>query len=154
MNYRPSAAQVRPCPSFQISKVYQGTRLSKFTFNDYKDRQTAAAEARKTLLDRFKNRPDETDPLVSSRRAEREAILKAREERDAIKAAERAIEEAKLAVIRVEKEAKEAAERAAREAQLEAEKAAREAARSNLVKRAIMDQVDWKTARLAARKKR
>ena len=128
--------------------------MSKFTFNDYKDRQTSAAEARKALLERFKNRPDESDPLVASRRVEREAILKAREERETIKAAERAVEEAKLAVIRAEKEAQEASERAAKEAQLEAEKAAREAARSNLVKRAIMDQVDWKSARLAARKKR
>jgi membrane protein involved in colicin uptake len=128
--------------------------LSKFTFNDYKDRQTSAAEARKALLERFKSRPDENDPVVASRRLERDAILKAREEREAIKAAERAVEEARLAVIRAEKEEREAAERAAKDAQLEVEKAAREAARSNLVKRAIMDQVDWKSARLAARKKR
>ncbi len=128
--------------------------MSKFTFNDYKDRQSAASEARKALLDRFKTRPDETDPSVVARRAEREVVLKAREEREAIKAAERAVEDARLAEIRAEQDAKDAAERSAREAQLEAEKAAREAARSNLVKRALMDQVDWKTARLAARKKR
>jgi flagellar biosynthesis/type III secretory pathway protein FliH len=128
--------------------------LPKFTFNDYKDRQTSATEARKALLERFKNRPDENDPAILARRLEREAVLKAREEREAIKAAERAVEEARQAELRAEKEAQEAAERAAREAQLEAEKAAREAARSNLVKRALMDQVDWKSARLAARKKR
>jgi Family of unknown function (DUF6481) len=128
--------------------------LSKFTFNDYKDRQSSASEARKALLDRFKQRPDDNDPLVAARRLEREAVLKAREGRELIKAAEREVEEAKLALIRAEKEAQDNAERAAREAQIEAERAAREAARSNLVKRAIMDQVDWKSARLAARKKR
>jgi hypothetical protein len=128
--------------------------LSKFSFNNFTDRQTAAVEARKALLEKFKNRPAEDSPEVQARKAERSAILKAREEREAAKAAARAEEEARLAVIRAEKEAKEAAERAAREAQLEAERAAREAARANLVTRAIMDQMDWKAQRLAARKKR
>jgi hypothetical protein len=128
--------------------------LPKFSFNNYSDRQTAAAEARKALLEKFKTRPAEDDPVVIARKAEREAILQARAEREAAKAKIRAEEEARLAVIRAEKEAQEAAERAAREAQEAAARAAREAARSNLVSRAILEQMDWKAQRLAARKKR
>jgi Family of unknown function (DUF6481) len=132
----------------------KGQALPKFSFNNFADRQTAAAEARKALLDKFKNRPAEDDPAVVARREQRAAIVKARDEREAAKAAERALEAARLAAIKAEKDAREAAERAAREAQEEAERAAREAARSNLVSRAILEQMDWKASRLAARKKR
>jgi Family of unknown function (DUF6481) len=128
--------------------------LPKFSFNNYTDRQTAAAEARKALLEKFKSRPTEDDPEVAARKAERLAILRAREEREAAKAAAKAAEDAIKAKLKAEREAQEAAERAAREAQIEAERAAREAARANLVTRAIMDQMDWKAQRLAARKKR
>lgn len=131
-----------------------GHALSKFSFNNFADRQAAASEARKALLDKFKNRPAEDDPTVQARRAERAAVLKAREEREAVKALARAEEEARQAVIREEQEAKEAVERAAREAQEAAVRAAREAARANLVSRAILEQMDWKAQRLAARRKR
>ncbi len=128
--------------------------MPKFSFNNFSDRQAAAAEARKALLEKFKNRPAEDDPVVQARKAERSAILKAREEREAAKAKIRAEQEAIKAALRAELEAKEAAERAAREAQEAAARAAREAARSNLVSRAILEQMDWKAQRLAARKKR
>jgi len=128
--------------------------LPKFSFNNFADRQEAATEARKALLEKFKNRPAEDSPELVAKKAERAAILRAREEREAAKAATRAAEQARLAQIKAELDAKEAAERAAREAQIEAERAAREAARANLVTRAIMDQMDWKAQRLAARKKR
>jgi regulator of protease activity HflC (stomatin/prohibitin superfamily) len=128
--------------------------LPKFSFNNFSDRQAAASEARKALLDKFKNRPAEDDPVVQARKAERAAILQARGEREAAKAKIRAEEEAIKAAARAEREAIEAAERAAREAQEAAARAAREAARSNLVSRAILEQMDWKAQRLAARKKR
>jgi hypothetical protein len=128
--------------------------LTKFSFNNFSDRQATAAEARKALLEKFKSRPTEDDPEVQARKAERAAILKAREEREAAKAAARAAEAERLAKIKAERDAQELAERTAREAQAEAERAAREAARANLVTRAIMDQMDWKAQRLAARKKR
>ena len=127
--------------------------MSKFSFS-YTDRQATAAEARKALLEKFKNRPPEDDPVLAAKKAERSAVLKAREERDAAKQAIRAEEAARKAKLKAEKDAQEAAERAAQEAQAEAERAAREAARANLVTRAIMDQMDWKAQRLAARKKR
>jgi hypothetical protein len=128
--------------------------LPKFSYNNFSDRQTTATEARKALLEKFKSRPTEDDPEVIARKAERLAILKAREEREAAKAAAKAADDAIKAKIKAERDAQEAAERAAREAQIEAERAAREAARANLVTRAIMDQMDWKAQRLAARKKR
>jgi flagellar biosynthesis/type III secretory pathway protein FliH len=127
--------------------------LSKFSFS-YTDRQATATEARKALLEKFKNRPAEDDPVLAAKKAERSVILKAREEREAAKQALRAEEAARKAKLKAEKDAQEAAERAAQEAQAEAERAAREAARANLVTRAIMDQMDWKAQRLAARKKR
>jgi Family of unknown function (DUF6481) len=128
--------------------------LAKFNFNSFSDRQTASAEARQAILDKFKKRATEDDPVLAAKKAERALIVKAREEREAVKAAARAAEAAVKAQAKAEREAKEAAERAAHEAQIEAERAAREAARSNLVTRAIMDQMDWKAQRLAAKKKR
>jgi Family of unknown function (DUF6481) len=142
------------CAAILISTRTQGRDLPKFSFNSFTDRQASAAEARKALLDKFKNRPAEDAPEVIAKREERVAILRAREEREAAKAAIKAAEDARKAQIKAEKDAREAAERAAREAQIEAERAAREAARANLVTRAIMDQMDWKAQRLAARKKR
>ncbi len=128
--------------------------MPKFSYNNYSDRVTTAAEARKALLEKFKNRPTVDDPDVVARKAERSAVLRAREERESAKAAAKAAEDAIKAKLKAERDAQEAAERAAREAQIEAERAAREAARANLVTRAIMDQMDWKAQRLAARKKR
>jgi Family of unknown function (DUF6481) len=128
--------------------------LPKFSYNNFSDRQATAADARKALLDKFKNRPAEDDPEVLARKAERSVILRAREEREAAKAKVRAEAEAIRAVARAEQDAKDAAERAAREAQEAAVRAAREAARSNLVSRAILEQMDWKAQRLASRKKR
>ena len=147
---RPGIGLRKPYPPAHV----QDRDLPKFSFNSFSDRQTAAAEARKALLEKFKNRPTDDDPEVVARKAERAAVLQARQEREAAKAAAKAAEQARLAQIKAEKDAREAAERAAREAQLEAERAAREAARANLVTRAIMDQMDWKAQRLAARKKR
>ena len=140
--------------STETPPCHKGSDLTKFNFNSFSDRQTTATEARKALLEKFKNRPSEDDPVVVARKAERSAIVNARDERESAKAAIRAQEAALKAQIKAEQAAQEAAERAAREAQIEAERAAREAARANLVTRAIMDQMDWKAQRLAARKKR
>lgn len=121
--------------------------MPKFTFNDHADRRTAAVDARKALLDKFKTRVNDDSPEVLARKAEHAALVKAREERQAAKAAE-------IARIKAEKEAQEAAERAAREAQLAAERAARQAQLNSLASRVLKEQLDWKAARLAARKKR
>ena len=49
---------------------------------DIFERRNAATEAKKALLDRFKARPAEDDPAVLARKAERQAILEAREKRE------------------------------------------------------------------------
>ena len=71
----------------------------------FAERRTAAIEAKKALLEKFKAKPAPDDPAVLAKQAERKAILEAREKR--------AAEKEKL---RQEKLAREAEERAEREA--------------------------------------
>ncbi|MCH0612421.1 DUF6481 family protein, partial [Escherichia coli] len=75
--------------------------MALYREKDIFERRSAANEAKKALLDRFKARPAEDDPQVLARRAERQAIIEAREKR--------AAEKEKL---RKEREALEAIERA------------------------------------------
>lgn len=124
---------------------------------DIFERRNAANEAKKALLERFKTRPAADDPAVVARKAERQAILAARAERDA--------EKAKL---KQERLAREAAERATREAaaekaRLEAEAKAAEEARlreseeNERIARLLADEAERKAkrdARYAARKSR
>lgn len=124
---------------------------------DIFERRNAANEARKALLARFNTRPAEDDPAVLARKAERQAIIDAREKR--------AIEREKL---RQERLAREAAERAAREAaeeaaRLEAEERARAEAKikeveeNERIARLLADEAERKAkrdARYAARKAR
>lgn len=132
-------------------------QLAIYREKDIFERRNAANEAKKALLERFKARPTEDDPAVVARKAERQAILAARAERDA--------EKAKL---KQERLAREAAERAAREAaaeqaRLEAEaKAAeesklRESEENERIARLLADEAERKAkrdARYAARKAR
>ncbi len=74
---------------------------------DFNERLTTAADAKKALLEKFKSRPTLDDPAVADRRAAREALSKAREER----LAERAVSRAADTKARIEAE-----ERARREA--------------------------------------
>src|SRR6476660_8109862 len=83
----------------------------------FAERRTAAIEAKKALLEKFKAKPAPDDPAVLAKQAERKAILEAREKR--------AAEKEKL---RQEKLAREAEERAAREAAAEAARIAAEEA--------------------------
>jgi hypothetical protein len=131
--------------------------LAIYREKDIFERRNAANEAKKALLERFKTRPAADDPAVVARKAERQAILAARAERDA--------EKAKL---KQERLAREAAERATREAaaekaRLEAEaKAAeesklRETEENERIARLLSDEAERKAkrdARYAARKAR
>lgn len=93
--------------------------MSGFREPGFTDRQKAAQEARKNLLNKFKSQPAHDDPAVAARRAEREALAAKRADTKAAREAERAEQK------RLEQEAKVAeAERVAREAQETAEKAA------------------------------
>jgi membrane protein involved in colicin uptake len=117
-----------------------GEAMSSFMSPDLEKRQSAAAAAKKALLERF--RAASEDPRIAEKQAERAAIVAAREkrmaEREAAKRAreaEQAAEAARLAeaerLARIEEEKLQAlieAEKAEAEARLLAEqKAARDA---------------------------
>ncbi|HEV7415384.1 DUF6481 family protein [Tianweitania sediminis] len=131
--------------------------MARFKEQDFNDRQKAANEAKKAMLERFKAKPAEDDPAVQARKAERQAIVEARAKREEEKAR-----------LKQEREAQEAAERAAREAaeaeaqRLAEEEAQREAlakaeAEKDQIARLLADEAERKAkrdARYAARKAR
>jgi hypothetical protein len=105
--------------------------MSGFKEPSFADRQKAAQDARKKLLNKFRSQPGPDDPAVKARQAEREAIAagqaKASVAREAAKVErKRAAEEAAVAAAaQIVREKKEAV---ARKAALEIEqKAARDA---------------------------
>lgn len=105
--------------------------MSGFKEPGFADRQKAAREARKNILDKFRSQPGPDDPTVKARRAEREAFAAARamvsSARETAKAErDRLAEEAAAAAAAQLLREKE--EIVARQAALEAEqKAARDA---------------------------
>ena len=114
--------------------------------NDFAERRSAALEAKKALLEKFKAKPDENDPAVQAKIAERKARAEAKEARAEAKRAEQALK---------------AEQEAERLAALEAEKAAEEAAKRAIaderVNRVVADEAERKAARdarYAARKQR
>lgn len=128
---------------------YRGT-MTGYKDQDFKERLTVAAKARKAMLERFRARPGLDDPAVAERRAAREAIHAAREVRLAERKAAREAEAARRATEKAASDAvaaREAAEQAAREAEAKAEQAVRDAAR-DAERKAARD------ARYAARKAR
>jgi len=54
--------------------------MSGFREPGFADRQKAAQEARKNLLNKFKSQPGPDDPSVAAKRAEREALAAKRAE--------------------------------------------------------------------------
>lgn len=93
--------------------------MKTFRDNGFAERRDAAVKAKQTQLEKFRNRPSDDDPTVAKRRAERQAILEARQAREAER------EKARLA-----REAEEAALKALRDAEAEAAEAARRAERA------------------------
>src|ERR1700735_1135405 len=112
----------RPKPRKQ-----QGLSMSGFKEPSFADRQKAAQEARKDILNKFRAQPGPDDPAVKARQAEREAQAaqraKAKEVREAEKAERKRLEEQAAAeeAARLTREKQEAAER---ELALEAERKA------------------------------
>jgi hypothetical protein len=105
--------------------------MSGFKEPSFADRQKAAQEARKNILNKFRSAPGIDDPAVAQRRTEREAQAaeraKAKLARDAAKADQK-IRDAAAAAEATAQLAREKEEAAAREVALEAErKAARDA---------------------------
>jgi hypothetical protein len=84
--------------------------MSFLNANKFQDRQTDAANARKSLAEKFLSQPkyDPNDPTVLKREAERRAILAAREQREV----ERQQRKAELEALEATKRADEEAARA------------------------------------------
>ena len=64
--------------------------MSGFREPGFSDRQKAAQEARKNLLNKFKSQPGPDDPAVVAKRAEREALAAKRAEAKAARETEKA----------------------------------------------------------------
>ena len=124
--------------------------MKKQVRTTFTDRRQDAMEAKKQLLERFKTAPKADDPEVVARRAEREAIVKAREIRHAERARLKLEEQERAAAqAAADAEAAYAAEHAERIAREEEEKARAE--------RAVADMAAMKAKRdkrYAARKAR
>jgi hypothetical protein len=105
--------------------------MSGFREPGFADRQKAAQEARKNILNKFRSRPGPDDPAVKARQAEREAFAASREKaslaREASKAEQKRLAEETAAAARMQL-LREKEESLARQTALEAEqKAARDA---------------------------
>jgi hypothetical protein len=126
--------------------------LSFINGNRFADRQAAAAKARQTMAEKFreKSKYDPNDPAVVEREAKRKAILEARVIRDAERAKRRAEQATAEA-------ARKAAEEAARQEKLRLEALAREAEEAR--QREEQERLEFekkleRDARYAARKER
>lgn len=106
--------------------------MSGFREPGFSDRQKAAQEARKNLLNKFKSQPGHDDPEVTARRAEREALAAKRAEAKATREAEKAEQKRiaeEAAAAEAARLAREAEEAVARQAEMEAEQKAKRDAR-------------------------
>ncbi|MGO4571851.1 DUF6481 family protein [Microvirga sp. 2TAF3] len=117
--------------------------MERFKEKDFSKRLSAAASARQAVLEKFKARPSQDDPAVAERRAARQALHSAREQRLTERAEAR--------------QADEAAKHAAHEKSLQDEQLAKEAALAEQAHRDATLEVERKAARdarYAARKAR
>jgi len=97
--------------------------LAIYREKNFAERRDASVDAKRALLEKFKAKPTADDPAVVARQVERQAILEAREKREA--------EKARLKQERLVREAAEAEARrkAEEEARLQAEAEAAELAK-------------------------
>lgn len=101
----------------------------------FQERASTSADAKKAMLERFRSRPSPDDPAVIARRAERELVAKARDERTTERDRARREDEARKESERIafetsekERKEREELERVERELALEAaRKSARDA---------------------------
>lgn len=121
----------------------------------FQDRQQASQDAKAKMLERFKSRPAEDDPVIARLRAERQAVAEARKAREAEREAAR--EAARLeaaAKAAAEKAAREEAERIAAEKR-EAERLAEEARiLAEAPRKSLMDAVQYMQQRAAGKGRR
>ena len=112
--------------------------MSGFKEPSFTDRQKAAQEARKSILNKFRSQPSPDDPAVKARQAQREALAaeraKAKLAREAAETERKRVkeEEAAKAAAQLLREKEEAlARQATLEAEQKALRDARYAARKN-----------------------
>ena len=105
--------------------------MAGFKDNNFNDRMTTAANAKKAVIEKFRKMPGPDDPAVQQRQAEMKALADARDLRAAERKAEReaaALEAKRQQEALAREKAAQAAEAAARARAEEAErKAARDA---------------------------
>jgi predicted restriction endonuclease len=121
------------------------------------DRRKSSNAAKARLVEHFKTRLASKDPEVLAKAAERKAISEAREQRLAVRAAEKKAKQDAIEAVRREEEAARQAEIAAAQAAAEAEVQARQQADRDRASRVIRDEAERKSirdARYAARKAR
>lgn len=153
------ASEARP-PRHPSQISIKGTMRS-FNGSRYQDRQTAAADARKALIEKFQQRPGQDDPAVQARAAERQAILEARKIREAERAERKAREDAERAALharqeaeRIAREAEEARVREEERVRMEAEEARKREEDAQLKIMLEAEKKAERDARYAARKVR
>ena len=150
-------ARVRIAKAAFLAELEYGPKVGRFNNTNFADRITSAATAKQALVEKLKSKPAPDDPEVLRKQAERQAIVEAREKRQAEKEEARRAQLAREAEERAAREAAEAASEAERQAQLELEKAAAESARLERAARILADEAERKAirdARYAARKAR
>lgn len=125
--------------------------MSHLNHQNFTDRQSASANAKKALLERFKARPGPNDPIMQQRRAERQAIADARAVREAEKALARAEAERLAAIERARVEEEERQAELAREAARKAEQARLDAERPRKV---LLEAVQYAKIRAAGKGRR
>src|SRR4051812_41054585 len=101
-------------------------KMAAFKGDDFNEKLSAAANAKKALLDKFRARPGPDDPAVREREEARRSVVAAREERAAERERAREAEAARLAAEQVAREAEAARVAAEQAARVAAEKAERE----------------------------
>ena len=100
--------------------------MAGFKDQNFNDRRSTSADAKKALLERFRARPAADDPEIQARLAERQKIAEARAARTAEREAAKQAEAERRAAEAAEREAAMEIERkAARDARYAARKARR-----------------------------
>jgi hypothetical protein len=122
---------------------------------NFQDRQQASQSAKAKMLEKFKSRPSDDDPVVAQQRAERLAIAEARAAREAAKEAERLRLKAEAeALAAAEKAAREEAERIAAEEREAARKAEEARLAAERPRKSLMDAVQYAQMRAAGKGRR
>ncbi len=124
--------------------------MPAFRLPNAADRLTAAANARKAMLEKFQARPAPDDPQVAERQQAMKAVAEAREKRFAERKAAREAEAARVAAEQAALKARQAAEAEERETMV-ARKAAEAKARALAL---AAEQKAARDARYARRKGR